>query len=45
MAGWLYDHRSDPYWPSLFAVALFAMTARANLSFRAIQKRRVTSSG
>lgn len=44
IAGWLYDRSSDPYWPILFAVALFAMTALANLSFRAIQKRLVSFS-
>jgi predicted MFS family arabinose efflux permease len=39
IAGWLYDYSSNPYWSILFAVALFGMTALANLAFRATQKR------
>ena len=38
VAGWLYDYSSNPYWPLLFAVALFGMTALTNLAFRATQK-------
>jgi predicted MFS family arabinose efflux permease len=44
IAGWLYDHSSNPYWPILFAVALLGMTALANFAFRATQ-RRLSSSG
>ncbi len=45
IAGWLYDHSSNPYWPILFAVALFGMTALANLALRVTQKRLSSSSG
>jgi cyanate permease len=39
IAGWLYDHSRNSYWPILFAVVLFGMTAAANLAFRRTQKR------
>ncbi|MEH6476552.1 MAG: hypothetical protein V7727_12735, partial [Sneathiella sp.] len=39
IAGWLYDLTLDEFWPMLFAVALFFLTAIANIAFRAAQKR------
>ena len=39
IGGWLYDYNTDPYWPILFAVALFGMAALVYLSFRFTQKR------
>lgn len=39
IAGWLFDRSGDPYHPILFAVALFGLTAAANLAFRILQRR------
>jgi len=39
IAGWLYDLTADAFWPILFAMALFFVTAVANLAFRFAQKR------
>jgi predicted MFS family arabinose efflux permease len=39
IGGWLYDHSADPYWPILFAVALFGMAALAYFSFRMTKKQ------
>lgn len=39
IAGWLYDLTLDEFWPMLFAVALFLLTAVANIVFRLAQKR------
>lgn len=39
IAGWLYDLTTDPFWPILFAMALFFITTVANLAFRFAQKR------
>jgi len=39
IAGWLYDLTSDELWPMLFAIALFFLTAIANIAFRMAQKR------
>jgi MFS family permease len=38
IAGWLYDRTGDPYWPILFATALFGLTLLANLAFRLAQR-------
>lgn len=38
IAGWLYDRSGDPYWPILFAVAMFGLTLVANLGFRMAQR-------
>jgi MFS family permease len=38
IAGWLYDRSDDPYDAILFAIALFALTAAANASFRLLQR-------
>ena len=37
LAGWLYDRGGDPYWPIVFAAALFVLGALANLAFRVAQ--------
>jgi len=39
IAGWLYDLTANAFWPILFAIALFFITALANLAFRHAQKR------
>ena len=38
IAGWLYDRTGDPFWPILFAIALFALTLVCNLAFRLAQR-------
>jgi MFS family permease len=38
IAGWLYDLSGDPFWPILFAVAMFALTMVANFGFRVAQR-------
>ena len=38
IAGWLYDRTGDPFWPILFAIALFGLTLLANLAFRLAQR-------
>lgn len=39
IAGWLYDLKSDAFWPILFAIAMFVITALTNFVFRYAQKR------
>lgn len=39
VAGWLYDLTLDEFWPIIFAVLLFFLTAMANFVFRMAQKR------
>lgn len=38
IAGWLYDRTGDPFWPILFAIALFGLTLVSNLAFRLAQR-------
>jgi predicted MFS family arabinose efflux permease len=38
IAGWLYDLGGDPFWPLLFAVAMFGLTLVANAGFRKAQR-------
>lgn len=38
IAGWLYDLSGDPFWPILFAVAMFGLTMVANFGFRVAQR-------
>lgn len=40
IAGWLYDRSGDAFWPVLFAIAMFGLTAVANIAFRVAQRRR-----
>lgn len=45
VAGWLYDRSGDPFWPIVLAAGLLAVTALANLTFRAAQRRLAPSQG
>jgi MFS family permease len=38
IAGWLYDRSGDPYWPILFAVAMFGLTLLTSVGFRLAQR-------
>jgi predicted MFS family arabinose efflux permease len=38
IAGWLYDLSGDPFWPILFAIAMFGLTLVANAGFRRAQR-------
>ncbi|MEM7043175.1 MAG: MFS transporter, partial [Pseudomonadota bacterium] len=39
IAGWLFDLTGDAFAPIIFAAALFAATAFANIFFRLVQRR------
>lgn len=39
IAGWLFDLTKEPFWPILFAMALFFVTALANVAYRFAQRR------
>ena len=39
LAGWLFDRTGDPFLPILLAIAMFGLTALANLAFRLAASR------
>jgi len=39
LAGWLFDHSADPFWPILFAASLFIGAAMVYRLFRAVKAR------
>ena len=38
IAGWLYDQSGDPFWPILFAVAMFGLTLVTSVGFRVAER-------